>query len=240
MRAVNIESVQRPKSLVDQVYERILDAICIGTLAPGDAVRQDDLAELLHVSRLPVLIALGQLKQQGFLVTRGRRGLQVAPINRARFDAIYELRSALDPLAASLAATRATKKQIAAGTAIIERGRSVAASGDARAALLADVEFHEWVYETSGNPLIVQSMRPHWFHLQRSMGEVLRHRELTGDLWIEHAAILDAIARGNAKDASDASNFHVTTAHTRVGKLLGRAKQRDSVAKGPPDLPKAE
>lgn len=229
MDTVNIKSVQRSKSLVDQAYERILDAICTGALAPGDAVRQDDLAELLHVSRLPVLMALGQLKLQGFLVTRGRRGLQVAPVDRVRFDAIYELRSSLDPLAASLAATRATKKQIAAGNAIVEHGRAVAASSDARAALLADVEFHEWVYETSGNPLILQSMKTHWFHLQRSMGEVLRHRELTGDLWSEHAAILDAITEGDAQGASDAANIHVTTAHTRVGKLLDYAETRKTL-----------
>ena len=54
-----------------------------------------------------------------FLVERGRRGLQVAPVDRARFDAIFELRSALEPLAASLAAARASKEQIAAGKAIV-------------------------------------------------------------------------------------------------------------------------
>ncbi len=222
---MSIESLQRTKSLVEQVYEKILDAICEGTLAPGEPVRQDELAEKLQVSRQPVLTALSQLKMQGFVVERGRRGLQVAPVERARFDAIFELRSALEPLAASLASARATKEQIAAGKALVQHGRKVASGGDAHAALIADVDFHQWIYEASGNPLVVQSMQSHWQHLRRSMGEVLRHRDLARDVWNEHAAVLEAIAQGDAKAAAHAINAHITTAHSRVGKLLADTPQ---------------
>lgn len=216
---MSIESLKPQKTRVEQVYERILDAICDGTLAPGDRVTQDELALRLQVSRQPVMTALGQLKQQGFLVEHGRRGLQVASIDQARFDAIYELRSALEPLAASLAAKRATKEQIAIGRALVSRGRQAAAT-DATAALLADVEFHEWIYRASGNPLVLQSMQTNWQHLRRSMGEVLRHPELASVVWEEHAIVLDAIARGDADAAARAIGAHVTSAHNRVGSLL--------------------
>ncbi|MBK9133136.1 MAG: GntR family transcriptional regulator [Betaproteobacteria bacterium] len=223
----NLQSLKPQKTLVEQVYERILDAICDGALAPGDRVTQDELALRLQVSRQPVGTALGQLKQQGFLVERGRRGLQVAPIDPARFDAIYELRSALEPLAASLAAKRATAAQIDEGRALIAHGRQVVAAGDSRASLLADVAFHEWIYRTCGNALVVQSMQTHWQHLRRSMGEVLRHPELARVVWDEHAAVLDAIARGDAGAAAKAIGDHVTTAHGRVGALLA-APSRDA------------
>lgn len=216
---MSIESLKPQKTRVEQVYERILDAICDGTLAPGDRVTQDELALRLQVSRQPVMTALGQLKQQGFLVEHGRRGLQVASIDQARFDAIYELRSALEPLAASLAAKRATKEQIAIGRALVSRGRQAAAT-DATAALLADVEFHEWIYRASGNPLVLQSMQTNWQHLRRSMGEVLRHPELASVVWEEHAIVLDAIARGDSDAAARAIGAHVTSAHDRVGSLL--------------------
>ncbi len=222
---MSIESLQPQKTLVEQVYERILDAICGGTLAPGDRVTQDELALRLQVSRQPVMTALGHLKRQGFLVERGRRGLQVAPVDPARFDAIYELRSALEPLAASLAAQRATKEQVAQGRALVEHGRQVAAAGDAHAALMADVDFHEWIYRASGNPLVVQSMQTHWQHLRRSMGEVLRHPDLARVVWDEHAAVLEAIARGDAKAAACAITAHVTTAHDRVGRLIAGAER---------------
>ncbi len=218
-----MESLRRPKTLVDQVYERILDAISDGDLAPGDPVTQDELASRLQVSRQPVLTALAQLKQQGFLVERGRRGLQVAPVDKDRFDAIYELRSALEPLAASLSAARAGDDQIAVGRTIVARGRQAVGSGDARAALRADVDFHEWIYRASGNPLVVQSMQAHWQHLRRSMGEVLRHPELARRVWDEHAAVLDAIDRGDAAQAARTISDHITNAHSRVGGLLGQA-----------------
>ncbi|MFO1217852.1 MAG: GntR family transcriptional regulator [Burkholderiaceae bacterium] len=228
---MSIESVKPQKSLVEQAYERILDAICDGALAPGERVTQDELALRLQVSRQPVMTAVGQLKQQGFLVERGKRGLQVAPVDPARFDAIYELRSALEPLAASLAARRATQEQIDAGRALVDHGRQVAAAGDARAALLADVDFHEWIYRVSGNPLVVQSMQAQWQHLRRSMGEVLRHPELARVVWDEHAAVLDAIARGDAQEAARAIAAHVRIAYDRVGSLLAadeRSEERSA------------
>jgi DNA-binding GntR family transcriptional regulator len=216
----SIQSLAPPKTLVEQVYEKILDAICNGTLAPGDRVTQDDLAESLQVSRQPVMTALGQLKQQGFLIERGRRGLQVAPADLSRFDAIYELRSALEPLAASLAAVRANPGQIATGESLVAHGRATAASADPTALLLADVSFHQWVYRTSGNPLIVESMEANWQHLRRAMGEVLRHPSLALVVWDEHDLILKAIAAGDAERAGETMKQHVTTAHARVSELL--------------------
>lgn len=211
-----MESLKPQKTLVEQVYERILGAICDGALAPGERITQDELAARLQVSRQPVMTALGQLHRQGFVVERGRRGLQVAPIDRARFEAIYEFRTAVEPLAASLAAARASEAQIARGRALVGEGQRAAASGEAGAALLADVAFHGWIYETSGNALIVEAMQTHWQHLRRSMGEVLRRPELAQAVWSEHARILDAIAAGDAAGASAAMSGHVTTAYTRV------------------------
>lgn len=217
---MTIQSLKPQKTLVEQVHERILDAICSGALAPGERVTQDELAARLQVSRQPVMTALGLLKQQGFVVEHGRRGLQVAPVDRARFDAIYQFRSALEPLAASLAATQATPAQMARGRALVEHGRAVADAGDGAAALQADVEFHAWIYEASGNPLIVQSMQTHWQHLRRAMSEVLRRPPLARAVWGEHAAILEAIAARQPDAAAQAIRAHVHTAHERVGAEL--------------------
>lgn len=222
-----IESLKPQKTLVEQVYERILGAICEGALAPGERVTQDELAARLEVSRQPVMTALGLLRQQGFLVEHGRRGLQVAPVDRARFDAIYQFRSAIEPLAASLAAAGATPAQIEQGRAIVARGREVAAAGDPAAALQADVDFHAWIYAASGNPLIVESMQTHWQHLRRAMGEVLRRPPLARKVWSEHAEVLDAIAAGDAERAARAIAQHVQTARERVGAEL-QAEDRNA------------
>lgn len=217
---MHIKSLNPQKSLVEQVYEQILGAICDGALAPGERIIQDELALTLKVSRQPVMTALAQLRQQGFLIESGRRGLQVAPVDPSRFDAIYELRSALEPLAASLAARRATDEQIAVAERLIAHGKQVATTNDPAAMLQADVAFHEWIYNASGNRLIVESMESNWQHLRRAMGEVLRHPSLAQRVWDEHAAILDAIASRDEERATLSIKEHVTQAHARVTELL--------------------
>ncbi len=220
-----MESIKPQKTLVEQVHEAILDAICDGTLAAGTAVTQDELAARLQVSRQPVMTALGLLKKEGFLVDRGRRGLRVGPADRARFEAIYEFRSAVEPLAASLAAQRMTPAQLAQGKALVAEGRRVATAGDARAALQADIDFHTLIYEASGNPLIIESMQTHWLHLRRSMGEVLRRPRFTQKVWREHAAILEAIAAGDGDEAARLIGEHVQEARERVGAELAAAER---------------
>ena len=221
-----MESLKPQKTLVEQAYERILDAICEGVLPAGARITQDELAAQLQVSRQPVMSALGLLRQQGFLVEHGRRGLQVAPFDRRHFEAIYEFRSALEPWAASLAAERATPEQIERGRALVAQGRRVAAAGDAHATLQADIDFHNFIYEASGNPLVLESMQLHWQHLRRSMGEVLQRPRFTEKVWREHAAILDAIAAGDRKAASRLLAEHVREAHERVGAELEAAERK--------------
>lgn len=221
-----MESLEPRKSLVEQVYERILDAICEGVLPAGARVTQDELAARLQVSRQPVMSALGLLRQQGFLVEHGRRGLEVAPADRRHFDAIYEFRSVLEPWAAALAADRATPQQIERGRALVEQGKRVAAAGDAHATLQADIDFHNFIYEASGNPLVLESMQLHWQHLRRSMGEVLQRPRFTEKVWREHASILDAIAAGDRKAASRLIAEHVREAKERVGAELEAAERK--------------
>lgn len=221
-----MESLKPQKSLVEQVYERILDAICDGTLPAGARVTQDELAARLQVSRQPVMSALGLLRQQGFLIERGRRGLQVAPADRRHFDAIYELRSVLEPWAASLAAQRMTPELLARGRALVEQGKRVAAAGDARATLQADIDFHSFIYEASGNPLVLESMQLHWQHLRRSMGEVLQRPRFTEKVWREHEKILDAIAAGDGDAAARLIAEHVREARDRVGAELPAVERK--------------
>ena len=62
-----MDALLSAKSLVDQAYGVILDAVCDGTLKPGERLTQEDIASRLNVSRQPVTHALALLKAQGFL-----------------------------------------------------------------------------------------------------------------------------------------------------------------------------
>ena len=81
--------------LVEQVYQRIKDAILQGALEPLAPLRQEELAEMLGVSRQPVSHALMLLEHDGLLVDHGKKGKMVAPIDANQLLALYQVRSAI-------------------------------------------------------------------------------------------------------------------------------------------------
>src|SRR5258705_12241022 len=93
-------------NLIDQVYARILDAIIDRTLLPGQRIRQNELADKLGVSRQPVSHALHLLHRQGLVSESGRRGFEGTQLDPGRIRQLYEVRGAIDALAARLAAGR--------------------------------------------------------------------------------------------------------------------------------------
>ncbi len=197
----------------------ILDAICDGTLRPGERLTQADVAERLNVSRQPIHNALLVLKSQGFLQESGRRGLCVAPLDPALFEAIYQFRSAIEPLAVRLATARMKPADLACGRLLIEQGlKAIKEQGGA--AVRADMAFHSWIYDLSGNVMIVETMRLNWQHLRRAMGEVLRHPNLSTRVWNEHRSIVDTMAKGDAERAALLIGGHVMSAFEDVRAML--------------------
>lgn len=91
-------------------------------------------------------------------------------------------------------------------------------AGDARASLHADIEFHSFIYDLSGNPIIGETMRLHWQHLRRAMGQVLSYPGMSISVWQEHDRILMGMIRGDADGAAELMRCHVVDAYKRVQK----------------------
>jgi DNA-binding GntR family transcriptional regulator len=216
-----LPSLEPAKSLVDRAYDVILDALCDGTLRPGERLTQEDIAARLKISRQPVTQALSLLKAQGFISSSGRRGMTVTPVEPQLFEAIYQFRSAVDPLAVRLATPHLTKKAIVQGKSIVERGRDLVASGDTRALLQSEMDFHSFIYDLSGNPIISSTMRLYWHHLRRAIAEVLRHEPTPISFWNEHAKILDVMIGGDAELAAELMRKHVVGGYEHIRSRAG-------------------
>ncbi|MGQ2981123.1 MAG: GntR family transcriptional regulator [Polaromonas sp.] len=215
---VKIESTP---DLVDQVYRCLLDAISEGSLAPGARIMQEDVAEQLAVSRQPVLQALRLLKKDGFVLDAPGRGVLVAPLDVAWLMQIYQVRSALDALAARLAA----QARFQIDPELIARGRAATRGNDVKAMMAADAQFHGAIYAASGNPLIAQSAQLHWHHIRRAMGAVLQVSTMRESIWDEHEAIARAIAAGDALTAETLIREHGEDASRNLAGLLNHALQ---------------
>lgn len=215
-----LDRLAAPPDLAQRVYDALLDAIGSGALAPGERVTQEGLAERFGVSRQPVLQALLLLKRQGLIVDAGRKGVMVAPLDPAHVRRLYEVRAALDGAACRLAAQRMDDAQRARGQALLAAGDRAVESGDAMALVAADVDFHLFLYEASGNPLFTETAAPHWRHMRRVMGAMLRSRETYQLVWREHAAILAAITGGDGEQAARLAASHALDAAERLAAPL--------------------
>ncbi len=199
--------------LAEQVRDALLADITAGTLAPGSRVIQEHIARSLGVSRQPVQQALLLLRNQGVLREAPGRGLEVVALQPQQVRHIYELRAAVEALAARMACERGADRAARQGPALIEAGRKALASGSIARMSLADRRFHEFIYELSGNPLIGPTMAHHWLHIQRVMGAVLaRDDDAPSLVWDEHQALLEAIVRADAPAAQALAQQHLLQA----------------------------
>lgn len=226
---LQLERLPARSDFVDTVYRVLLDAITDGSLAPGERITQEDIADQLHVSRSPVLQALRLLKKDGLIEDAPGRGVQVAPLDPEWVGNLYEVRGALDTLAVRSAAAR----RHAIDPELIARGRAAAEADDLKAALDADIAFHNAIYAASGNPLIAETASRHWIHLRRVMGAVHRASSQRSTLWDEHQAIADAIAQGDAERAVLLTELHVQRAKKNIVQRLGEMLDPPAAAAQP-------
>jgi DNA-binding GntR family transcriptional regulator len=214
-------------NLIHQVYGRILDAIVDRTLPPGHRIRQAELAERLGVSRQPVSHALHLLHQQGLVAESGRKGFQVTRLDPTRIRQLYEVRGAIDGLAARLAAARIGSDAI--GRAELERALQTGRDADDTtplAILIArDVDFHRAIYRLSGNPAIEETVSAQWPHMRRSMATVLAELGYRASAWAEHEAIAARILKGDVDGAEAAARAHAVTAGRFTAQRLNTASQ---------------
>ncbi|MFI5937358.1 GntR family transcriptional regulator [Actinoplanes sp. NPDC051494] len=156
-----MESIGR-HLLRDAAYGRLRDAIIDGTLAPGAALRADDLAERLGLSRAPIRDAIARLTGEGLVETKPQSYTRVTPVVTKDVEDAAAVLGAMHALAVAAVAGGPTSAGAAAGgglsAALIARMReanvrfaAAVAAGDVDAALTADDDLHAVPLAAYGN-----------------------------------------------------------------------------------------
>jgi DNA-binding GntR family transcriptional regulator len=208
-----MSQVQSLPTLAEQVVNAIVSEIVAGELPANSRLIQDELARAYGVSRQPVQQALLLLRDRGLVREAPGRGLIVSPLDVGFVRNLYEIRAMLDGLAARLAAERGAERAKSGGPAFIELGRAAVERGSLNDQIEADMKFHAFLNELSGNPMIGETTAPHWPYLRRVMGEVLRDDvQMPRTILREHEAILDAVIAGDGATAEMLSRGHISRA----------------------------
>lgn len=130
------------------IEERLRNAILDGSLPTGTAVRQQELATLFGVSRMPVREALRQLEAQGLLAVEQHKGAVVAPLITWDATETYELRILLESEALRQSVTGLTETDFTTIEQIIER---MEAETDYAQMGALNKEFHLALYAKASN-----------------------------------------------------------------------------------------
>ena len=227
MRGTPLLPLDPQPALIDRAYQRLVEAIADGTLAPGQRIRQEELGRMLGVSRQPISHALQLLKQQKLVEENGRRGLTVCAVDAASIRELYQVRTALDALAARLAAERVAERMIdlpqrRVAQRALAAGLALSPDAPVLAFIQADVAFHTALYRLSGNRAIEDTVAAQWPHLKRLMGAVLDDAEQRPLVWAEHSEILRLVLAGDAASAECAARRHTDRAGAETARRISR------------------
>jgi DNA-binding GntR family transcriptional regulator len=191
--------------LRDDVYRRVRDAIVDGTLAPGEQLRDQELAAWLGVSCTPVREALLRLQQAGLVQSRPGRSTTVASLdNRAARDA-QAVVAAMHELAVREAVGLLTDDDLAHMRDANARFEAALGAGDPDAALEADDELHGIPVAAAGNAALVAVLDQFTPVLRRV--ERLRFSSLSGRGSVAlHARLIDLCEAGDREAAATVSH----------------------------------
>lgn len=196
--------------LRDKVVTELRRRIVDGVYAPGDRLTEDRLADAFGVSRNPVREAIRVLEAEGFLVAQPRRGAVVAQMSTQDIEDLFDIRLALETLAARLAAERAGPAAAAELDGIVAAARACAEKQELDRLAELNTQFHATICICSGNAPLAAMMetlhtRLQWIYRQSA-------QERAPHSWAEHEALVAAIRAGDAERAAGAARTHVMKA----------------------------
>lgn len=206
---VNLDSY---KPLRELVLEAIREAIKEGILKPRERLMEIQLAEELGVSRTPIREALRKLELEGFIVMVPRKGAYVADISFKDIADVFEIRTALEGLAAGLAAERITDEELEAMERHLVEKADAIFRQDMERLIEVDTKFHEAIYKASRNQrlwTIINNLRE---QIQRFRTTSLAYPGRMQQSLNEHRHLVEAIQARDPQLARQLAQEHIENA----------------------------
>ncbi|MFY0406773.1 GntR family transcriptional regulator [Solicola sp. PLA-1-18] len=193
-----------------RAFEQIRAMVVRGEVAPGAKMVVRPLAERLGLSPTPIKSALAALERDGFLVAVTNRGYFVPSIDDADMREIFELREALEGLAARTIAARDDRAEVCRELWRLHH-LQVAAADEARIDDYSEVNlaFHRLVWTASGNRRLTRAAENLVGQTRLATPETAQVPGRMAAAMREHAALVSAVERGDAAAAEALARDHV-------------------------------
>jgi DNA-binding GntR family transcriptional regulator len=198
----------------DRAYLAIRDLIVSLELAPGALIQEPVLMERLGFGRTPVREALRRLAQEQLVEVFPRRGMFVTNVDVRDLARISEVREALEPEAARLAAERATDAE---RDGLLALGDQIKRGADLMA---LDERIHRAIYEAAHNDLMEKTLSEYYVLALRIWMIALERDEALENAVEAHRHLLNDIALGNGDRAAERMRAHVQDFEAAMHRVL--------------------
>lgn len=205
-----------PSSLKHQALTRIRQAIIDGELKPGHALRENEVAAQMGISRVPVREALLVLEEEGLVERIPFKGTFVSTFTRQDIEELYSLRTVLECFGVELLIEHLTDDTLADLWAIIDEMRAAAAASDADLVNQHDITFHELLMQRAGHKRLLKTWQDLRLQIRRVVvaGNILNFELDT--IVRNHLPIMAALEGRDLTAARDLIRQHISDSGRRV------------------------
>jgi DNA-binding GntR family transcriptional regulator len=212
-----LHPLDNPK-LSDVAFVTLREAIISGLFPPGTHLVEQDIAEQLRISRIPVREAIQQLADDGLVVKEPRRGAYVQPYSEADLEEIYSLRIVLERFVIERVMANWSTEAKAQLQAIVDAMVQAAKAGDKLQVSQLDTKFHETLWDLASHNLLLEVVSELRVRIIRFLAEA--NTTLSPDELHAHAethqSVLDALSNGAVEAAKTRITEHILGGQKRI------------------------
>ncbi len=209
LNPADLPSLGTAPTASDIIAKHIREAIVTGEFDEGEPIRQDDVAKLFDVSKIPVREALKRLEAEGLVEFQKNRGAVVTSVSEPEIAQIFEVRAMLESNAIRLSVPRMTARTFQRAEEYCD-----AFAKETNVARWAELnwQFHSCLYEDAERSFLLNLIRSVNDRIERYLRIQLTLSGGTGVDDREHREILTACRARDAEKAAELLTLHITKA----------------------------
>ncbi|RJR16914.1 MAG: GntR family transcriptional regulator [Desulfobacteraceae bacterium] len=205
-----LDSLPERRSLGQQVYERLKNAIVKGDIDPGARVVESRLGTTMGISRTPVREAIHKLEREGFLARNASGGFFVAALERSDIEETFGIRTVLESYAARLAAMHHRPEELEPLEQKVIKYQECLDMGNTEALMEINTDFHEMLYGLSRSPRLIRMINDLKDQIYRFRRVILNRGDMARVSNEDHRLMLKLMRRREADKVERVVREHLT------------------------------
>ncbi|MBU2628531.1 MAG: GntR family transcriptional regulator [Proteobacteria bacterium] len=223
-------SFRERKSLGQDVFEYLKNAIIDQTIEPGSRLVESKIADMLGISRTPLREALHKLEREDWIEKNPSGGFQVVTLTKNDIEETFGIRSVLEAYAARLAAENYQEKDLVPLEKKMLEFQKCLGNKSHDKLQKINTEFHDLLYGLSRNPKLIKMINQLRAQISRFRQIILKQADYAAESNEDHIKMLDAIKNRDGDAVEKLVRDHIIKGKTAVLSQLVQEGKEQKIA----------